>query len=47
MRYYQRASDGAMEFKSKGVEAVKEISKTQKQKNDEAVADNTALSLSY
>lgn len=40
--YYQRASDGAMEFKSKGIEAVNEISKTQKQKNDEAVADNTA-----
>ena len=40
--YYQRASDGATEFKSKGVEAIKEISKTQKQKNDEAVADNTA-----
>ncbi|MEG2267274.1 MAG: tape measure protein, partial [Acinetobacter sp.] len=40
--YYQRASDGATEFKSKGVEAINEISKTQKQKNDEVVADNTA-----
>lgn len=40
--YYTKASNGAMEFKSKGIEAIDDISKTQKQKNDEAVADNTA-----
>lgn len=38
--YYQRASDGAMEFKSKGVEAVKEIGKTQAEKNQERITDN-------
>lgn len=36
-RHYQRASDGAMEFKSKGVEALNEINKTQKEKDAEAL----------
>lgn len=35
--YYQRASDGAMGFKSKGIEAINEISKTQKEKDVEAL----------
>lgn len=38
--YYQRASDGAMEFKSKGIEAINEISKTQKEKDAESVASS-------
>lgn len=38
--YYKKSSDGAMEFKSKGLEAAEEIGKTQKQKNQEALADN-------
>ncbi|MFH7767777.1 tape measure protein, partial [Acinetobacter sp. BSP-28] len=40
--YYDRGSNGAMEFKSKGIEAINDISKTQAQKNQEALADNKA-----
>ncbi|MFW1942349.1 tape measure protein [Acinetobacter guillouiae] len=38
--YYQKASEGALEFKSKGIEALESISKTQKQKDAEAVASS-------
>lgn len=40
--YYDRASNGAMDFKSKGIAAIQEISKTQSEKNHEAVAGSTA-----
>lgn len=40
--YYKKASDGALEFKSKGVEALNEIGKTQQQKDAEAVASSKA-----
>ena len=40
--YYQKASDGALSFKSKAVEALNEIGKTQEQKNAEAVASSKA-----
>lgn len=36
--YYQKASDGAMEFKSKTIAAIEEVGKTQQQKDAEAVA---------
>ena len=38
--YYKKASDGALEFKSKGVQALDEIAKTQEQKNVESLADS-------
>ena len=38
--YYQKASDGAMNFKSKTVEAYNEIGKTQEQKNADTIANN-------
>lgn len=40
--YYTKASDGAMEFKSKGVEAINDISKTQKEKDAESAASSKA-----
>ena len=40
--YYTKASNGAMEFKSKGIEAVNDISKTQKEKDAESVASSKA-----
>lgn len=40
--YYQKASDGALEFKSKGIQAIEDINKTQEQKNAESVADAKA-----
>lgn len=40
--YYQRASSQAMEFKSKGIEALAEISKTQKEKDTDAVESSKA-----
>lgn len=40
--YYQKASDGALNFKSKGVEALNEIGKTQAEKDQEAVASSKA-----
>ena len=40
--YYQKASDGALSFKSKAVEALNEIGKTQQQKDAEAVASSKA-----
>lgn len=40
--YYQRGSDGAMGFKSKGIEAINDISKTQKEKDAESVASSKA-----
>lgn len=36
--YYDRGSNGAMDFKSKGIAAIQEISKTEQQKNSESVA---------
>lgn len=38
--YYKKASDGALEFKSKGVQALDEIGKTQDQKNAESLAQS-------
>lgn len=38
--YYNKASNGAMDFKSKGIEAIQEISKTEQQKNAESVASS-------
>ncbi len=38
--YYTKASNGALEFKSKGVEALNDISKTQKEKDAESVASS-------
>ena len=38
--YYKKASDGALEFKSKGVKALDEIGKTQDQKNAESLAQS-------
>lgn len=35
--YYTKASNGAMEFKSKGIAAINDISKTQKEKDAEAL----------
>jgi len=40
--YYQKASDGALEFKSKGIQAIEDINKTQEQKNAESIADTKA-----
>ncbi|MFW1914533.1 hypothetical protein ACG9ZJ_12555 [Acinetobacter sp. ULE_I064] len=40
--YYEQSSNQAMEFKSKGIEAIQEISKTQKEKDAEAVASSKA-----
>lgn len=40
--YYTKASNGAMEFKSKGIEAIDDISKTQKEKDAESVASSKA-----
>ncbi|WP_263577025.1 tape measure protein [Acinetobacter pseudolwoffii] len=40
--YYDRFSNGAMNFKSKGIAVIEEISKTQDEKNQEAIAGNTA-----
>lgn len=40
--YYQKASDGAMNFKSKTVEGLDEIGKTQAQKDADAVASSKA-----
>lgn len=40
--YYKKASDGALEFKSKGVQALEEIGKTQDQKNAESLAQSKA-----
>ena len=40
--YYKKASDGALEFKSKGVKALDEIGKTQDQKNAENLAQSKA-----
>lgn len=40
--YYDRASDGALDFKSKGIAAIEEISKTQDQKNQESLQSNNA-----
>lgn len=40
--FYQKASDGAMSFKSKTIEALDEISKTQDQKNAETLASSKA-----
>lgn len=40
--YYKKASDGALEFKSKGVKALEEIGKTQDQKNAESLAQSKA-----
>ncbi|HQZ60655.1 MAG TPA: tape measure protein, partial [Acinetobacter sp.] len=40
--YYQKASDGALNFKSKGVEALNEIGKTQAERDQEAVASSKA-----
>lgn len=38
--YYKKASDGALEFKSKAVQVLDEIGKTQEQKNAENLADS-------
>lgn len=38
--FYQKASDGAINFKSKAVEALDDIGKTQQQKDNEAVASS-------
>lgn len=40
--YYQKASDGAINFQSKGVQALQEIGKTQQQKDAESVASAKA-----
>ena len=40
--FYKKASDGALEFKSKGVQALEEIGKTQDQKNAESLAQSKA-----
>lgn len=40
--FYQKASDGAINFKSKAVEALDDIGKTQQQKDNEAVASSKA-----
>lgn len=40
--YYKESSDGAMEFKSKGIEALTEISKTQKERDADAVVSSKA-----
>lgn len=38
--YYKKSADGAMEFKSSGVEAIRQIGLTQDEKNAERVANN-------
>lgn len=38
--YYKKSSDGAMEFKSAGVEAIRQIGLTQDEKNAERIANN-------
>ncbi|NNP71246.1 tape measure protein [Acinetobacter sp. Ac_5812] len=38
--YYKKSADGAMEFKSAGVEAIRQISLTQDEKNSESIANN-------
>ncbi len=40
--WYDKASNGATNFQSKGVAAIEEISKTQKQKNSESLAQSKA-----
>lgn len=40
--YYTKASNGAIGFKSKGIEAIDDISKTQKEKDAESVASSKA-----
>jgi tape measure domain-containing protein len=40
--YYDRASNGAVDFKSKGIAAIQEISKTEEQKNSDSVASSKA-----
>ena len=40
--YYDRASNGATDFKSKGIAAIQEIGKTQDQKNQESLQKNNA-----
>lgn len=37
--YYNKASDGAVEFKSRGVEAIQAISQTQEENNAQSLAD--------
>ena len=41
-KYYKEASDGALNFKSKAVEAIEDVDKTQKQIDLEAVASSKA-----
>jgi hypothetical protein len=38
--YYKKSSDAAMEFKSAGVEAIRQIGLTQDEKNAERIANN-------
>lgn len=38
--YYKKSADGAMEFKSAGVEAIRQIGLTQDEKNAERIANN-------
>ncbi|WP_336936495.1 tape measure protein [Acinetobacter beijerinckii] len=38
--YYKKSADGAMEFKSAGVEAIRQIGLNQKEKNAESLANN-------
>ena len=38
--YYKKSSDGAMQFKSAGVEAIRQIGLTQDEKNSEQIASN-------
>ncbi|UTO20611.1 tape measure protein [Acinetobacter sp. Z1] len=38
--YYKKSSDGAMAFKSSGVEAIRQIGLTQEEKNAESLANN-------
>lgn len=40
--WYNKASNGATDFKSKGIAAIEEISKTQEQKNQETLKSNNA-----
>jgi len=40
--YYDRASNGATDFKSRGIAAIQEIGKTQDQKNQESLQNNNA-----
>lgn len=38
--YYKKSADGAMEFKSAGVEAIRQIGLTQQEKNEESLASS-------